>query len=80
MTLQVRFQPVTAATQQAHEPAQLVWVDQHLAALLVPAEVGWFLQVGFGRCEGEGVLFSTLAAADDWVRARMQEGAALPVT
>lgn len=80
MTLQVRFQPVTAATQQACEPAQLIWVDQHLAALLVPAEVGWFLQVGFGRCEGEGLLFATLEAAEDWVRARMRDGAAASVT
>jgi hypothetical protein len=76
MTIHVRFQPVTAATQQAHEPVQLVWANQHLAALLVPAEVGWFLQIGFGRCEGEGIVFANLAAAEDWVRRRMQDCAA----
>lgn len=80
MTLHVRFQPVTAATHQGYEPAQLVWANQHLTALLLRAEVGWFLQTGFGACEGEGLLFSTLEAAEDWVRTRMQESVSAPAT
>ncbi len=71
MTLQIRFQPVTAATLQACEPAQLVWTDQHLSAVLLPAENGWFLQIGFGPCDAEGLLFADLEAVEDWVRCRM---------
>lgn len=71
MTIQVRFETVTAATHQACEPAQLVWVNENLIALLLPAEHSWFLQLGFGRCEGEGLLFSTLEEAENWVRGRL---------
>jgi hypothetical protein len=39
---------------------------KHLVALLVPAEAGWFLQIGFERCAGEGVLFAATEAATAW--------------
>lgn len=37
-------------------------------ALLVPAETGWFLQFSLGRSERERLIFTTLAAAEAWIR------------
>jgi membrane protein implicated in regulation of membrane protease activity len=79
MSFQIKFEPVTVVTDHGSEHAQLVWADRHLVAVLVPAEAGWFLQIGFGPCTGEGVLFATTEAAAAWVHHRMmQERAASP--
>jgi hypothetical protein len=79
MSFQVKFEPVNVVTEHGSEQAQLVWADRHLVAILVPAEAGWFLQIGFGRCAGEGVLFPTTEAATAWVHHRMtQTGTAWP--
>lgn len=64
----VSFTEVCAATRRASEDARLVFADQCLAAILLPAEGGWFLQVGFGPCDHEAMVFDTLASAADWVR------------
>ena len=68
MALEVSFTEIQAATREAAEDARLVFANERLVALLVPASQGWFLQVGFGPCEKEGMIFETLAAAADWVR------------
>jgi hypothetical protein len=73
MPVEVKFNPIKAATLQSGEDAQLVWVNQLLAGLLVPAEEGWFLQIGFGPWEGEGTVFPSLAAAEAWVRKYLPE-------
>ena len=51
-------------------------LNEVLAAVLVrilpepdePSEEGWFLQVGFGPCNREGLIFPTLEAAEIWAR------------
>ncbi|WP_336488126.1 hypothetical protein [Methylobacterium nigriterrae] len=47
----------------------MVFANERLVALLVPAREGWFLQVGLGPCEREGLLFGNLGGAEAWVRA-----------
>jgi hypothetical protein len=47
----------------------LVYADQQLVALLVPADTGWFLQLGLGLCAKEGMIFSRLREAEAWVLA-----------
>ena len=66
----IAFQAIVAATFIGSEPAQLVFADEQLVAVLVPAAVGWFLQCRFGRCEAEGLVFPTLDAASTWILAR----------
>jgi hypothetical protein len=68
MPVKVRFDAIKAATVEVGEEAQLVWVNELLAGLLLPAEGGWFLQMGLGPWDGEGALFPSLAAAEGWVR------------
>ncbi|MGH1571825.1 hypothetical protein ACRAWG_15495 [Methylobacterium sp. P31] len=63
------FTQVCAATRRDSEDAHLVFADQCLAAILLPAEWGWFLQAGFGPCDHEAMVFDTLSSAADWVRA-----------
>lgn len=74
------FIPVQLATSRGSEEAQLVLVNEALAAVLVRIlpepderpEDGWFLQVGFGPCNREGLIFPTLEAAMNWTRAQFQ--------
>ena len=69
MPVEVSFEPIRAATRQAAEDGYLVYANRQLVALLVPADTGWFLQLGLGLCEQEGLIFSRLREAEDWVRA-----------
>ena len=71
MPVQVRFEAIRAATAEAAEDAHLVFANRELVALLVPAEAGWYLQLGLGPCEREGLIFETLDAADTWVHERV---------
>jgi hypothetical protein len=79
MTSAVKFTSVSLATRKGEEPAKLVFADERLVAIIVPISPenneseteGWYLQVGFGRCEADGVLFASLPAAEAWVRARL---------
>ncbi|MGH1574910.1 hypothetical protein ACRAWG_35065 [Methylobacterium sp. P31] len=66
--VEVSFTQVCAATRQASEDGRLVFADQCLAAVLLPAEQGWFVQAGFGPCDHEAMFFDTLASVADWVR------------
>ncbi|MGH1587850.1 hypothetical protein ACRBEV_05210 [Methylobacterium phyllosphaerae] len=71
--VEVSFTEVCAATRQASEDGHLVFADQCLAAVLLPAEQGWFMQAGFGPCDHEAIFFDTLSAAADWVQDRFAE-------
>jgi len=70
------FIPIQLATLRGREEGHLVLVGETLAAVLVRVladmdeqpEEGWFLQVGFGPCNREGLIFPTLEAAEDWTR------------
>ena len=72
------FIPVQLATRRGSEDAHLVLVNEAVAAALVRIlpepderpEEGWFLQVGFGPCNREGLIFPTLDAASVWARAQ----------
>lgn len=67
--VEVSFTAVYAAARQTSEDAHLVYADRCLAAVLLPAEQGWFMQAGFGPCDHEAMFFDTLSAAADWVSA-----------
>jgi hypothetical protein len=67
-SVEVSFTEVYAATRQGSEGAHLVYADQYLAAVLLPAEQGWFVQAGFGPCDQEAMFFDTLSSAADWVQ------------
>ncbi len=70
--------PVQLATRRGREDGHLVLVNEAVAAVLVrilpepheKPEEGWFLQVGFGPCNREGLIFPTLEAAAVWTRAQ----------
>lgn len=74
-SLEVSFTQIRAATGRSFEYGYLICVDQRLAAVLLPAEQGWFMQAGFGPCDHEAMFFDTLPAASDWVRERFEEEA-----
>jgi hypothetical protein len=73
MSIDVSFEPVRAATRAAAEDGYLVYADQQLVALLVPADTGWFLQLGLGPCAREGMIFGRLREAETWVRACLSD-------
>lgn len=64
----VTSQVISAASGRHHESAYLMWVRDRLAALLVEAEGGWFLQFGLGPFEAEGLIFASVGEAEDWIR------------
>ena len=70
MPTEISFESVRVATRDGTEEARLVFLDHTLMAMLVPAETGWFLQFSLGGSEQEGLIFSTLAAVEAWVRER----------
>lgn len=78
MSVRLSFERISAATRHTTEPAQLVWADGHLIALLAQAqggsEEGWFLLFGLGPCDVEGIYFPTLDAARLWVEEQIPRG------
>ncbi len=75
----VTFEPTRLATSGGGEDAYLVRVGNCLVALLVPLDgtvgkehtTSWFLEIGFGPWNQEGLIFATQVEAEDWVRARL---------
>jgi hypothetical protein len=78
MIVNVRFIAVQAATISVPEEAHLFFANRQLVAVLLPAQEGLYLQVGFGLCDREGLIFDTLDSAADWVRECFRAG--LPAT
>lgn len=70
--LSIEFETVRAATYENSEEALLVHFNHHIVAVLLPAESGWFLQLGFGPCDQEGIVFQSLSGVEDWVRSNIQ--------
>lgn len=70
----VTSQVISAASGFYHESGYLVWVRNHLAALLVEADGGWFLQFGLGPFEAEGLIFASVSDAEDWIRTCIPSG------
>ena len=68
MPIEVSFEPIHVATRGAAEEGYLVYASQQLVALLVPADTGWFLELGLGLCAQEGLIFSKLPEVEAWVR------------
>jgi len=76
MAMRVEFRSVFLATRRGREPARLVTADGRIVCILVPISPednedeteGWYLEVGFGPCEAEALLFASLEAAETWVR------------
>jgi len=87
MTPTVTFRPVSLATRKGEESARLVFADERLVAILVPIGAegnetkaeGWYLELGFGKCEADGLLFASLSAAETWVQTRLAGDSTKPV-
>ena len=77
----IKFTPISLATRKGQEPARLVCADDRLVAIIVPISPednesdteGWYLEVGFGPCEADGVLFASFPAVETWVRERLAQ-------
>ena len=76
----ITLQPIPVMTGSQDHEGRLVLVDGQLAAVLVclADEVhgadrgGWFLETGFGRCDGHHPVFESLDEAQAWVRGRIE--------
>jgi hypothetical protein len=81
MPLDVRFEPIQLAGQYESEAAQLALANENLVAVLVRVDStdlprerqGWCLEIGFGPCGGEGILFPILEEAEAWIRSRVSK-------
>ena len=76
---QVAFRPIRLSSHWGAEEAWLGLVDDQLVSILVRAgdqaskdEGSWYLEVGFGSCQGEGRLFPSLDAAARWIGDRIR--------
>jgi hypothetical protein len=77
------LQPIPINTGSSDEAGVLALADGRLVALLVRLSGrlhgtqlagSWFMEAGFGPCAPDGQrVFATLAAAEDWLRARLVE-------
>jgi len=85
MKAEIVFYPITLRGQYCGEEARAGFVDGMLTTILLPLATnvssepeGWFQEIGFGPCAGEGRLFPNLEAAEAWMTARIQEVVAGP--
>jgi hypothetical protein len=75
MTPSIRFEAIRIGRPPAAEDAMLGLADDHVLVVLVPISgedippecAGWFLQSGFDPCDQEGLFFSNLAVAENWM-------------
>lgn len=77
--VEVCFVPIGSIAVEDYQAANLALADGRLVAVLSYVvseeegnEQGWYLEAGFGPCEGEAKLFETLDGAAAWVRAQVQ--------
>jgi hypothetical protein len=79
--ISITLQPLPVMTGSQDQEGRLVLADGQLVAVLVRLadEVhgaergGWFLEVGFGPCDGpEHPVFESLDEAQVWVRRRIE--------
>ncbi len=77
----ITLQPIPVMTGSQDHEGRLVLVNGQLAAVLVrlsdevhgEARGRWFLETGFGRCDGaEHPVFESLDEAEAWVRRRIE--------
>ncbi|ACL57503.1 hypothetical protein [Methylobacterium nodulans] len=69
--------PIEVAQTQGTEEARLIMVRSVLAAIVIRIyaepqlgiEEGWFLKVGFGPCDREGVIFKNIEEVESWAHA-----------
>jgi len=70
-------EPASTVRPSDSEEACLMLADGVVMAVLVrldrdaPDEPGWYLQVGFGPCDQEDLLFESTEAAAAWVEQRL---------
>lgn len=73
------FQSCRLATRDGSEEGVLCMRDGVLFAILAPAgaadeEPGWYLHLGFGPCDREGLIFRNLNKAGEWLEQAIAEG------
>lgn len=79
MRPKVEFHPIHVMTGCDDRDGLLATIDAHLVAVLVRLDSafhgerrgGWFLEAGFGPCDGPAKpVFDQLEEAQDWIAAR----------
>jgi hypothetical protein len=78
MPFTIHIENIQLGCQHASEDACLERVNGSILAVLVPLAMpeadhgrrSWYLEIGFGPCSGEGLVFPTLDAAAAWMAAR----------
>jgi hypothetical protein len=73
------FQSRRLATRDGSEEGVLCMRDGVLFAILAPAgeadeEPVWYLHLGFGPCDREGLIFRNLNEAGEWLEQAIAEG------
>jgi hypothetical protein len=72
------FQSCRLATRDGSEGGVLCVRDGVLFAILAPAgsdeQPGWYLHLGFGPCDREGLIFRNLNEAGEWLERAIAEG------
>ena len=70
----VEFRSCRIAASAGVEDGRICLVNDIIYAVLIrllsssPEEQGWYLQIGFGPCDQEGLLFTRLSEAESWIQ------------
>lgn len=71
--------PIKVASGRVPDDACLCLVNDVLVSVLVRleesfrgSEAPWYLEMGFGPCTGEGIIFPTLEDAREWALTKVQ--------
>ncbi len=73
------FQECHVAAHKGDEEARLCLVGGTIYAVLVrhagnaAEESGWYLLMGFGPCDREGMIFGNLELAAEWIREAIEQ-------
>lgn len=80
MLSQVHFEPTLLGDSECEENACLGIFSGRIVAILVrsseidkdPQFTEWYLDKGFGSCDQQGLMFSSLEAAKSWITNQLQ--------
>ncbi|MHC2021392.1 hypothetical protein [Methylobacterium sp. CM6247] len=80
MDPQVYFKPTLLGDPECEEYACLGMFSGRIVAILIrssefdkdPEYTEWYLDKGFGLCDQQGLMFSSLEAAKSWITAQME--------
>ena len=81
--IEIQFYPIDIGDPAGGEEAVLGLANGRLVAVLIRIALkgsedhgGFYLEVGFGPCAREGLLFASLQAAESWINHRFSQDSA----